>query len=308
MTRPAPFALRGDSTAATATPSNKVWALVLMYGNEEITGTCIESLLAQDHRPLTVLLIDNGSHDGGGARLRERFPMIHYLDTGANLGFSGGMNRGIEYAMSHGAADLLVLNNDTTLDPDCVSGLVAARNAETSVGLVAPKILYFHEPNRLWYAGGDLSRVKALGTHRRFGQVDTPSHSHDVQRVTFASGCAFLMPAEVAGHLGGFAEDFFMYCEDVELSLRLQEAGYQLYYAPAARVYHRDRPTPHPTAFEIRLRDRNRRRIARRRYSFGRRLAFAAWFYPTRLARFGQYLLRGDWRRAGAIIAGAVER
>lgn len=290
------------------TRANHVWAVVLMYGNEDVTAACLESLLAQRHAPLTVLLVDNRAADGGGARLRARFPAIQYVDTGANLGYAGGMNRGIEHALAQGADDVLLLNNDTTLDPGCVEELVRVRNTEFRVGLVTPRILWYDDPGRVWYAGGHLSRLRAVGVHHRFGQQDDHGDGASPRRVTFASGCAFLVPATVARELGGFAEDFFMYCEDVEWCLRLQDAGYGLYYAPAARLYHRDRPTGQPAPHEIRYRDRNRRRIARRHYALRERLTFAAWFYPTRLMRLGQYVAAGDLARARAIIQGATER
>lgn len=290
------------------TRANHVWAVVLMYGSEDVTAACLESLLAQRHAPLTVLLVDNRASDGSGARLRARYPAIRYLDAGANLGYAGGMNRGIAHALGHGADDVLLLNNDTTLDPGCVAELVRVRNTEFRVGLVTPRILWYDDPGRVWYAGGHLSRLRAVGVHHRFGRRDIHGGETSPRRVTFASGCAFLVPASVARELGGFVDDFFMYCEDVEFCLRLQEAGYGLYYAPAARLYHRDRPAGQPAPREIRYRDRNRRRIARRHYGLARRLAFAGWFYPTRLLRLAQYAARADWARARAIIAGATER
>jgi len=285
-----------------------VWAIVLVFGGEDVTAACIESLLAQDYATLTVLLVDNASHDGVGARLRACFPRIRYLDTGANLGYAAGNNRGIEHALAQGADYLFVLNNDTTLEPRCVSLLVDTAKSQERVGLVAPKILYFDQPSRIWYAGGDFSARKALGDHRRQMQPDTPHEPPRAERITFASGCAFLMPAKVARKLSGFAEDFFMYCEDVDLSLRVRKADYRLYYQPAARVYHRENPVHNPTAFQIRLRDRNRRRVVRRYYSAVDRLRFAVWFYPTRMIRLAQYLLRGDLPRARAIVEGATDR
>ena len=97
-----------------------------MYGGEDVTVACIDSLLAQDYAALRVLLVDNASPDGSGARVRARFPSIEYLNTGANLGYTGGNNRGIRYALEKGggAGFLLVLNNDTVLDPSCVSTLM----------------------------------------------------------------------------------------------------------------------------------------------------------------------------------------
>jgi GT2 family glycosyltransferase len=287
----------------------QVWAIVLMYGEEDDVGACIASLLAQDYRALTVLLVDNKSHDGCGARLCGRFPGIEYLDTGGNLGYTGGNNRGMERALANDANYVFVLNNDTVLDTTCVSRLVEAAEQNERVGMVAPKILYFDDPSVIWYAGGDHSISRGLGDHRRQLERDTNHGGPErVERITFVTGCAFLMPAGVARELSGFAEEFFMYCEDVELSLRTRQAGYHLYYQPAARLYHKEPKVSNPTAFQVHLRDRNRRRVVRRHYGPLERLRFAAWFYPTRVARFAQYLARGDWPRARAIIAGALER
>ena len=289
--------------------SASVWAVVLMYGGEEVTAACLDSLLTQDYGNLTVLLVDNASPDGAGPRLRARYPRVQHLDTGANLGYTGGNNRGMQHAVSRGADYVFVLNNDTVVDPACTRLLVETAERNERVGLVSPKILYFDAPTTIWYAGGDYSRARAIGRHRRELDPDTPDEPATADCVTFASGCAFLMPAAVARAMNGFAEDFFMYCEDVELGLRLQSAGYRLYYQPAARVLHREpAQVADPTAFQIRLRDRNRRRLVRKHYGTLDRLRFAAWFYPTRMIRLSQYAMRGDWDRARAIVQGATER
>lgn len=287
-----------------------VWAIVLTHGGaEDITSACIDSLLAQDYTRLTILLVDNDSFDGSGARLRDRYPDIRYLNTGGNLGYTGGNNRGIKLALDAGADYVLVLNNDTVLEPDCISQLVGSATDRAGLGIVAPKILFHHDPRRVWYGGGDLSMAKAVGNHRGEMSLDDPSEAPRLDEITFATGCCFLMPAATARRMGGFREDFFMYCEDVELSLRLRRAGLRMYYQPAARVLHRERPEHrHPTAFQIFQRDRNRRRLARQHYTLSQRLAFALWFYPTRVGRLLQYAVRWDWPRVGAIVRGALAR
>ena len=286
----------------------RVWAIVLMYGEEALTTACIRTLQAQDYPALTVLLVNNASPNGAGERVRDRFPGIEYLDTGGNLGYTGGNNRGIAYALSHGAEFVLVLNNDTELDSRCVTELVRTARGVDRLGAVSPKILYTEDRTRVWYGGGDFSWAKAIGEHRRQMDRDDPGEQPRAEPMTFATGCAFLMPAAVARAMGGFAEDFFIYCEDVELSLRLHEAGYRMYYQPAARVYHHEPMRPSPSPFQIRLRDRNRRRLARRHFRGLQRLRFAAWFYPSRVARLAQYVAARDWARARALIAGATER
>jgi hypothetical protein len=296
--------------ASQAGASARVWAIVLTHGGaEQITADCIASLLRQDYDALTVLLVDNASLDGSGARLHERFPQIEYLNTGGNFGYSGGNNRGMRFALDRGADYLLVLNNDTVLEPSCVSWLTRSADRSERLGAIAPKILFFDDPARIWYAGGDYVGFQILGRHRRELEFDDPKEPARLEPMTFATGCCFLMPAAAARDVGLFSEDFFIYAEDVELSLRLNRAGYRMYYQPAARLLHREPPGPtDPTPFQIRLRDRNRRRIARRHLGAVERLRFAAWFYPTRVVRLAQYAAKGDWARAKAIVAGMTEQ
>ena len=288
----------------------RVWAIVLTHGGaEEITAACIDSLLTQSYPALTVLLVDNASFDGSGARLRDRYPQIAYLNTGGNYGYTGGNNRGIRHALNAGAEYLLILNNDTIVERDCVAQLVRSATTADRLGVVAPKILYFDDPTRIWYAGGDLSITRAIGDHRREMELDDPAEAPRLDDMTFATGCCFLMPAAVARELGGFREDFFIYCEDVELSMRVRRAGYRLYYQPAARLLHREKMRAAlASPFAAEHRDRNRRRLVREYYSAWQRLVFALWFYPTRGVRLVQYLLRGDMNGARAIFAGATER
>jgi GT2 family glycosyltransferase len=302
---PARHGLAGGTLTADA---DAVWTIVLTHGGAEaITAACIESLLSQDYARHTVLLVDNASFDGSGARLRDRFPQIQYLNTGANLGYTGGNNRGIERALQQGADYLMVLNNDTVLEPNCVSTLMASARDADRLGAIAPKILYWDDPKRIWFAGGDFSLARAIGTHRSELQLDDPAESPRLDDITFATGCCFLMPAAVARELGGFREDFFIYCEDAELSLRLVRAGYRLYYQPAARLFHREKPRRGLSSpFATVQRDRNRRRLVRQHYTTWQRVVFAFWFYPTRAVRLAQYLLRGDWTGARAVVAGAV--
>ncbi len=281
----------------------RVTAIVLNWCKEEDTASCLESLAASQYESLDVLLVDNGSPDGSGARLHARFPSVGYLQTGANLGYAGGNNRGIEHALARNADYVIVLNNDTVLDPMCVTNLVAA--SETSgAPVVAPLIVYFDEPDRVWYGGGSFSRMRALGRHLRENElVDS---GHRPAATTFVCGCCFLMRADIARRVRGFDESFFAYVEDVELSVRLADAGVAMQYEPSARVLHRVGRNDASTAFQILQRDRNRRRLVRLHYDALSRVGFGLWFYPTRAVHFIRYALRRDWNRARAIVDGAV--
>lgn len=276
--------------------------VVLNWCNEDETAACLESLAAARYDALTVLLVDNGSPDGSGQRLHDRFPSVRYLQTGSNLGYAGGNNRGFAAALETATDYVLVLNDDTIVDPDCVSALVAAAE-ETRSAVSAPLIVYYDEPGRVWYGGGVLSRTRAVGVH--VGENGPVDRSQTRAPTSFVCGCCFLIRADVLRAVGGFNESFFAYAEDVELSIRLAAAGHHMTYEPAARVLHRIEPAAAPSPFQIRQRDRNRRRIAAIHYGLLERTRFALWFYPTRLVHFARYVVTGNFASARAILEGA---
>jgi GT2 family glycosyltransferase len=130
-----------------------------------------------------------------------------------------------------------------------------------------------------------------------------------IVRCSFLTGCCLLMRAEAIREVGAFRADYFAYMEDLEFSIRLEEHRWQLGWVPAARMRHKVPPVGAPDSpMQIRLRDRNRRRIVREHYAPLQALAFWGWFLPTRLVHWLRFTLHGDGARAGAIIAGLTER
>lgn len=280
-----------------------VVVVILNWCGEADTAGCIRSVLASTHPRLTPLLVDNGSPDGSGARLHAAFPDVPYLQTGRNLGYTGGNNAGFAWARAQGADHVVVLNNDTEVDPDCIARLVRAAEADAAVGAVAPCIVVHDAPDRIWYAGGDLALARGTGRHRAAGaRTAAPTPADAPEAITFLTGCCFLVTRRALDTVGGFEDSYFAYNEDVDLSWRLLDHGFRLVYEPRARLSHKvpvDDPDPSP--FQIVQRDRNRRRFVRLRLGATARARFAAWFYPTRVAHLLRYLARRDWPRARAI-------
>lgn len=285
--------------------SPSVTAIVLNWCGEDDSAACIASLEQSTYSPLTILLVDNASPDGSGDRLHERFPHIPYIQTGANAGYSAGNNRGIEWALARGSDYVLVINDDAVADQGCVAALVQAAE-ETGADLVGPQIRYFDDPELVACGRGVFSRVRALGIHRPYrAAVDAGEQR---AAVGFVSGCCMLLRTSAVRELGDFDESFFAYVEDAELSLRFASHGRLLVYEPTARVLHRAHPHAPPTASQIRLGNRNRRRLVARHYHWLDRLLFAAWFFPTRLLHLARFLARGDWPRAAATLDGMFGR
>lgn len=292
-----------------------VCALVLNWNAEFDTAACLASLLAQHDVTLEILLIDNASADGSGERLKERFPSVHYLQTGDNLGYAAGNNRGIEWAVARGASWLLVVNNDTVAAPTCVRRLLDVMESDDRIAALAPLITRFDDPARVWFAGGHFNRMRAMGVHENGNAlVDDVAPRGDTASGTwrassFVSGCCILLRADAISEVGGFRDDFFAYVEDVEISLRFARAGWKIGWVPSARLVHRVPPVgAPPSPNQIMLRDRNRRRLVRDEYSLGWKLLFALWFWPTRLVHLGRFAIMGDAGRARAVIAGMSQR
>jgi hypothetical protein len=291
--------------------ADRIVTIVLNWNGEHDTAACLDSLLAQEEVPLDIVVVDNASADGSGDRLRARYPQVQHLQTGANLGYAGGNNRGIDWALARGATWVLVVNNDTVADPRCVRRLVDAARLDDRLAAVAPLIVRYDDPTRVWFGGGRLDRVRAIGVHEHEGaaveQVGDGAGG-PVRPCSFLTGCCLLLRAAALRDVGRFEESYFAYGEDAELSLRMARAGWRQGWVPAARLAHRVPAIgTAPRADQIRLRDRNRRRLVRAHYPLRWRVAFALWFWPTRLLHLARYALMGDRARARAILAGLFE-
>jgi hypothetical protein len=215
-----------------------VTAVVLNWNNAPDTIECLESLRAATHPALRVLVVDNGSTDGSELTLRTRFPDLQFLQTGENLGFAGGNNAGIRRALDEGADLVLLLNNDTTVDPGFVDALVAAARSSPDAGMLCPKILFHDRPDVLWYAGASFHPWLGWGRHRGHGQVDRGQFDR-VEETARPTGCALLVTRALCERVGLLREDFFCYAEDLEWGLRARKAGFSILYVPASRVWHK---------------------------------------------------------------------
>ncbi len=291
--------------------------IVLNWNSESDTAACLDSLAVQRGAKFDVLLVDNASADGSGEQLRQRYPVIAYLQTEANLGYAGGNNVGIEWALARGAEWIVVLNNDTVLVDSCMHELLAAAASEPRIGALSPLVTRFDDPSRVWFAGGHIDKARALGVHEgedlpvaRWIETNAiASPGRTWYPGTFVCGCCLLLRAEALRGVGTFRADFFAYAEDLELSHRLTRAGWSLGWVPAARLAHRVPPVGQlASPFQIRLRDRNRRRFVRDNYSLGWRLIFAFWFWPTRALLLLRFALARDGGRARALIGGMFDR
>jgi GT2 family glycosyltransferase len=195
---------------------------------------CLESLYRQNFNDFETILVDNGSHDGSVAFVRDNFPQVTVICFGENRGFCVAVNAGI---LASKGRYIGLLNNDTEVDPAWLRELVAALDANPDAGSAASKVLFHSDPQTVNSAGDQFS-VFGVPYQRRLMRGDRDRFS-EPRYVFSACGAAALYRRELFEKIGLFDEGFFAYQEDVDLGFRSQLAGYKCLYVPTAVVYHK---------------------------------------------------------------------
>ncbi len=213
----------------------KVSVVILNFKVKDELLKCLDSVKRSDYDSLEIIVVDNSSGDGLEEELKTSLN-IEFIQTGKNLGYSGGNNVGIKAAIKNHADYILVLNPDTLVKKDTISKMVKGLE-KYDAGVVCPKI-YFEDGKTIWYAGKDFDKLNVLGKHRGLDQQDKGQFDQEVE--TEANGAAMLVKQEVFEKVGLFDERFFLYLEDSDFSLRVKESGFKIMYIPSAVVIHKN--------------------------------------------------------------------
>lgn len=229
----------------------KVFVSIIDFNGRDNTISCLESIskFKKSNFELKIVVINNYPQK------RLILPKINNLeikiiDTGKNLGFSGGHNVGIRYALKNGADYVLVLNNDVEAHKNLMNELL--KSSKDEVGITAPKIYFykgfeFHK-NRyseeekgkvFWYAGGIMDWKNILARHRGVDDIDYGQYNN-TEPTDFATGCCMLIKREVFEKIGLFDEKYFLYYEDNDLSQRAKRSKFKIIYAPKAVLWHKN--------------------------------------------------------------------
>ncbi len=203
----------------------RVDVVVVAYGDEPYLAACLTSVLASSGVDVRVALVDNGCR-----ALPPQDPRVVVVRPGGNIGFAAGCNAGL--AALDGEVVALV-NSDAYVDPAALSLLVAGLSAD--VGMTTACVLLADAPDTVNAAGNPLH---FLGISWAGGYGDPRSDhlvGHDVASI---SGAAAVLRRELWESLGGFDPAFFLYCEDLDLSLRVWQRGLRVRYVPEALAWH----------------------------------------------------------------------
>lgn len=215
----------------------RVALLVLNYNGLEDTITCLESLKQINYPSLSTILVDNGSSIDPTEQALSTCPGLIVHKTGTNLGYAGGNNRGFELARSHGAEFVLVLNNDTVVDPGIVDELLNAFATDPTLGIVGPVVNFMEEPEVVMTDGVRFNPPGGEFFERQAIPIDPESSRPTITDIV--NGCCLMIKSAVLDTVGYFDESFFIVHEESDLCLRADRAGFRCAVLGKSLVWHK---------------------------------------------------------------------
>jgi GT2 family glycosyltransferase len=223
--------------------SKKLAIILVNWNSYALTDDTLQSLYKTSYKDYDIICVDNASTDDSLSQLKTNHPDIILLTCDQNTGFTGGNNKGMQYALEHGYAYTLLLNNDVAVESDFLEPLVQALDANENLGAVQPLIYFHHDRTLIWNAGSRYNKwlgiTKTIGYNKKDTQHTYRNQNQGfVNKIAWITGCAFMVKTEVLKKVGLLYEPFFIYYEDVDLSFRIKNADYDLGYTPASVIYH----------------------------------------------------------------------
>ena len=206
-------------------------AVIVCYDEDpQLLRAAIDGLRAQTRTPTEILLVDNGPAGALAAELDGYAPELKVMLSGADLGYGRGVNIGAAQACGE---YLLCLNPDAEPEPECLARLAEVADADTGAALVGAQVLLEDGARR--NAGDNPLHPTGISPSGGYGE---PREAGAPREVAVVSGACCLMRREHFRRIGGFAETFFLYYEDVDLAWRARIAGFRVLYCPDAAVRH----------------------------------------------------------------------
>jgi GT2 family glycosyltransferase len=221
-------------TTGGAVPVAPLHLITILYRSSKSFPGFLGDLKAQDRGDWRLHVIDNGDPQSVAILAAHVDPRISLIRNPRNLGFARAANQGMRQALAEGAKVVVLINNDIIMPSDLLSSLgEAARQLPGAV--MCPRIMEADQPDVCSYAGGS---IKKSWVYQNVPNPYDPSAA-EPQRVEFAPGCCLLISASALTKVGLLDERFFVYWEDSDFSLRLNQADIPIYYLPTISILHK---------------------------------------------------------------------
>lgn len=248
-----------------------VYIIVLNWKNADDTIACVKSLFAMEYKQFRVVICDNNSPDKSYDKIKKSIlnitsqcldnkklvelnkesslehiandinDEIYLIQTGENLGFSGGNNVGIRFSLYQNDCDYVwVLNNDTLVERNALNIAISFMEKNKNIGVCGSKVVYMNNPNLVQSIGGSYNKL--LMTTHNIGNGLLAEESVDksiLDGVDYIIGASMIFPSKVIKDVGLLCEDYFLYYEEIDICNRVRDAGYEIAVCPDFIIKHR---------------------------------------------------------------------
>ena len=272
---------------------DQVGIVLVNYNGMKFMPDCLQSLAKIDYPQARVVIVDNASADGSADWAAMHFPEIAQVRHAGNLGITGGNNAGIAWCRENGCGWVLLLNNDTVVEPDFLSRLLDQNEPNC---LLVPKIYFYDNKSVINNHLGSYDYWRGLHVDWFYGRPDSPA-SREVTMVTMANTCALLMRLEAAERVGLMDDSYFIYYDDTDFLTRAVRGGALIKFVPDAVVYHRESSSSGGGDSPLSVYYLNRNRLYFMFKNQKNRLAlvfFLFYFALTRLVKIAGYRRNGQ--------------
>lgn len=279
----------------------KLSIITVNYNGLKDTCELIDSIPFNDD--MEVIVVDNASTNDKTSIIKKKYPQVIVIRSDKNLGFAGGNNLGIREARGK---YIFLVNNDTTFKDFNAQALIDRLGSSPKIGVVCPKIRFAWDNNPIQYAGyTPLSKItirnKSIGFGEEdHGQYDTP-HS-----TPYAHGAAMMLKREVVDKVGLMPECFFLYYEELDWSMMITRAGYEIWYEPSCTIYHKEsQTTGQNSPLRTYYLTRNRLLLVKRNWKgLNKYLSYLYLICIVATRDILKYTLKGRWDLTKAVCRG----
>ncbi len=211
-----------------------IGVLLVNYRQWDLTEKCVASLLASRGVRVMIALVDNNTPGPVPLWVGET-PEVLFHGNPQNTGLTAGNNQAYRMLSGHQPDFVLILNNDTEVEPDALAQLSNHLLENGDTGIAAPAVTFASQPDRIWSAGGVYSNWR-MRLRQIYGTAaDLPEHPQEMDQVT---GCAMMMRWGDYARAGMQDPDLFVYYEDTELCFKVRRLGLTIHLVPKALVRH----------------------------------------------------------------------
>ena len=209
--------------------------ITINYNGLNDTCALIESIPFNDK--MEVIVVDNASTKDEATGIENKYPYVKVIRSDKNLGFAGGNNLGIKASKGR---FLFLVNNDTVFKEFNIQSLIDRIESTQKIGIVCPKIRFAWGNHPIQFTGyTPLSKITVRNKAIGFGEED--KGQYDIPHPTpYAHGAAMMLKREVIEKAGLMPECYFLYYEELDWSMMITRAGYEIWYEPACTIYHKE--------------------------------------------------------------------